>query len=346
MECCLQNGKKWDRMNWNKGFTASYYIGIVDTKTWRDIDRFEVIDGSIKRTDSNLIESADLECTHRLDTETWIRVWLDASQAGSSEHVPLFTGLATSPKINYEGNLATYDLECYSVLKPANDVLLPRGWYATPDIEGTYYIEELLSTLPAPVRFVGNPPRLKDFIIAEDGESNLSMVYKILKAMNWRIRINGYGEIVVCETATEPTIKFDTLENDSITPEFEIEHDWFECPNVFRAVMDDTSAVARDDSEESVLSTVNRGREIWQQETNCDLNDNETIADYALRRLQEEQRNVISVSYDRRFIPDVTVSDVIMLNYPRHNISGLYYITEQTIKLGNGAETSEEVVRA
>lgn len=333
-------------MNWANGFTAKYYVSEIDPITWRDIERFDVISGDIRRTDSNLVESADIECNHRLEGETWVRIWLDAKQIGDSVHTPLFTGLATSPETRYNGNLAFYNMQCYSVLKPASDILLDRGWYANTGISGADYVKSLLEVIPAPVTIVGDSPRLNDYIIAEDGENHLTMAYKILNAINWRLRINGAGEITICEKATEPVARFDTLDYDVIETEIDIEHDWYECPNVFRAVLDDTSATARDDSPDSVLSTVNRGREIWQEENNCNLNENETLAEYAYRRLKEEQQNVVSIKYDRRYNPDVTVGDIVRLNYPKQNAVGLFSVTDQTIKLGYGAQTSEEVVQA
>ena len=109
--------------------------------------------------------------------------------------------------------------------------------------------------------------------------------------------------------------------------------------------MDDTSAVARDDSLTSPLSTVNRGREVWMEERDCDLAENETLAEYAQRRLKEEQRHYLAVDYDRRFNPDVLPSDLIQLGYPKQRIVGNFYVVEQSIELGYGARTSEEVVQ-
>ena len=50
-------------MDYNKGFSAMYYGTFVDPVTWRDTDRFEITGGSVRRTGSDLIESADADCT-------------------------------------------------------------------------------------------------------------------------------------------------------------------------------------------------------------------------------------------------------------------------------------------
>ena len=103
------------------------------------------------------------------------------------------------------------------------------------------------------------------------------------------------------------------------------------------------TAVARDDSEVSALSTVVRGREVWMEETNCDMNDGESIEEYALRRLKEEQARSTAISYSRRFLPDIGPGDLIKLNYPAQSLQGVYKISEQTIELGYGAKMTEEV---
>ena len=331
-------------MNWASGFTASYYVSVVDPDSWRDIDRIEITSGSITRSNSGLRESADVKCTrYDLRRELWVRIWLDAEQGSGNEHVPLFTGLACSPSTEIDGYSHTYPLECYSVLKPAQDVLLQRGWYAPANASGADLVRTLLSVSPAPIVIDGISPLLKQSIVAEDGESNLSMTDKILTAINWRLRIGGDGEIHVCPKATEISATFDPLENDIIEPQVSLEQDWYECPNVFRAVMNELSTIARDEDPGSFLSTVSRGREVWKEDTKCALNDGETIAEYAMRRLKEEQAYAISASYYRRYMPDVCVTDLVRLHHPAQGIDGVFSVTSQTIDLAYGARVSEKV---
>ena len=323
-------------MDWSKGLESRYYATFVDTVTWRDRDRLEITGGTVSRSTSELKESADIECTTRLEDERWIRIWLDPTQNGETEHIALFTGLATSPKTSNSGNFITNTLECYSVLKPLDDILLDRGWYA-PAGSGETVVNDLLSATPAPVIIDGDMPTLKDYIIAESGETNLSMLNKILLALNWRIKITGRGEIHICPLATEPTETFG-IENDCIETEFTKEFDWYESPNVFRATMNDDSVTVKD--KESISK---RGREIWEQEESCNLNVGETLYEYATRRLKERQRVSQKVSYTRRYNPNLYVTDYVKFNYEQ--LDGIYVITSQKIQLGYGADTVEEVRR-
>ncbi|MBR2264229.1 MAG: hypothetical protein IJ917_07825, partial [Firmicutes bacterium] len=93
-------------MDWSKGFSANYYAAVVDPATWKDIEIFEIEDGSISRSESALMESADLKTLrYQTNREQWIRIWLDVKQAGDAAHVALFTGLACSPGRDINGNI-------------------------------------------------------------------------------------------------------------------------------------------------------------------------------------------------------------------------------------------------
>lgn len=335
-------------MDWRKGFSSRYYISIVDRDTWRDIKRIEITGGSIKRSISALRQSADIKVINYQESgEPLIRVWLDAKQDDTSSHTPLFTGLATTPGRDISGRLVSQTLQCYSVLKPADDILLPRGWYAAADMNVVSQIVNLLKVTKAPVEILGETTdlTLKQAVIAEQNETNLSMIEVLLSIINWRMTIDGYGTIKLGPYSSEPSMVLDSIDNDILEPNLRDNYDWYACPNVFRAIDVQTSAVAKDEDPNSPFSIQNRGREIWAEETSCLLNENETLAAYARRRLSESQQIGRSVSYDRRFMPDLNVTDIVRLNYPAQDLVGSFIITDQTINLSFGAKISEEVMQ-
>ena len=171
------------------------------------------------------------------------------------------------------------------------------------------------------------------------------MTDKILSAMGWRMTLDGYGNIYIHPYNLAPVVTFDSLNNDVIEPSLSIEYDWYSCPNVYRAVLDDSYAIARDDDENSILSVPSRGREVWLEDSSAYLQENETLAEYADRMLRQSQQTAMTISYDRRFDPNVYTSDVVRLNYPAQSISGSFVVRSQTIDLGYSAKTSEEVIR-
>ena len=224
-----------------------------------------------------------------------------------------------------------------------DDIILSRGWYAPAGMNGAELVRRLLSVSPAPIVIDDDAPALTESIVAEDGETHLSMSDRILNAMGWILRINGNGTINIMPAPLEPAAGFDPLGNDVIETKIKVSSDWYSCPNVYVAVADNMTGVARDESIDSPLSIQNRGREVWKQETGCKLAANESIAAYAARKLAESQKVQQTASYDRRYIPDVYPGDLVTMNYPQQNLVGVYQVTSQSITLGYGAKTSEQI---
>ena len=330
-------------MDWNKGFSAQYYASFVDPRTWRSTGRLEITGGSIKRVLTGLRQSADIGFVRFNEGESWLRIHMVARQGSISENIPLFTGLSSAPDDDIDGRYITNQVQMYSVLKPAGDVLLQRGYYVAAGADGARKVKELLSASSAPSEIDGVSPTLASSIIAEDGETMLSMAEKVLTAINWRLVIDGEGRIKICPKATEASAVFDPISNDMIEPVMKRTYDWYSCPNVFRGLMDGSFAIARDDDPNSPLSTVSRGREIWKEESSCKLAEGESLPMYVRRRLREEQQISMVVSYDRRYDPNVNASDIVDMRYPKQRIVGKFQVTSQSIELGYGARVSEEV---
>lgn len=330
-------------MDWSSGYTATFYACFVDPQTWLDIGRFEITGGSVSRSEDDLRQSASLSCTDYNEMEErWVRIYMDAEQGGDLTHNALFTGMATSPSRSINGAVIEKDLDCYSVLKACDDILLQRGYYVPAGKNAVSAIQDLLKVTPAPIEVEGESPQVLDAIIAEDDETNLTMIDKILKAINWRMKIEGDGTIVLSPVPDVPAVKMSSELYDILETSLDIKRDWFECPNVFRATMNEMSAIARDDDPDSPLSTVSRGREIWAQDE-ADLADDETLAEYAKRMLKEAQDISEAAKYTRRYLPELNVGDIVRLGYPQ--ISGDFRITSQDIDLTFNGQTSEEVKR-
>ena len=323
-------------MDWNSGYSASYYITIVDPASWRDLRIVDITGGSISKSDSSLMESATVDLTENLG-EAWIRVWLDARQNDGGGRTPLFTGLLQTPATKWQGRIDTYTAECYSVLKAADDILLQRGWYALAGQNGVALAAQLLKAAPAPVEVDGEPPLLASSIVAEDNETNLTMAQRLVYASGWRIRINGDGTIVLCPADTEPICVLDTDTNDIVELSITDEQDLYKCPNVFMATSGDLSYIARDEA-----SIQARGREIWAMENNVTLNAGESIMQYATRRLEEKKAAARTVKYQRRYKPDIAPGDIVELRFPGQSIFGDYSVRKQRIALSYAATVSEE----
>ena len=325
-------------MDWIKGYSASYYMTIVDPSSWRDLRIVDITGGSINKTDTSLMESAQVELTENLG-EAWVRIYLDAKQANGGGRTALFTGLLQTPSTQWNGRIDSYSAECYSVLKAADDVILQRGWYALAGQNGVAIAARLLDATPAPVEVADDPPLLSTSIVAEDGETALTMAQKLVQASGWRMKITGDGTIRLCAPADLPAAILDTQTNDIVELSITDQQDLYSCPNVYLASSGDRTYTARD--EESIER---RGREIWAVEYNVALNAGESIMSYAIRKLEESKAAARQVHYSRRYLPDVTPGDIVQLRFPAQSIFGDYKITKQGISLGYAATVSEDCV--
>lgn len=330
-------------MNWDKGLTATYHMNLVNPVTWRDQDAVKMLSGSTSMTNEGLRQTADITVSSfERKCEKYIRVWLEAEQNGAAARIDLFTGIANAPNESIGTSRTEVNLECYSVLQPVEGVLLERGWYAPAGMPGGDLIRSLLSVTPAPVQIHEGSPVLTDYIIAEDKENRLTMIDKILQAIGWRMKIHGSGLIEVGPMPDKISAVFGE-ERDMIEAPVTPSDTWFQIPNAFRAISGDSAAVAMDNSEDSALSIVNRGREVWDVESDCVLNEGESLEQYALRRLKEEQSKAGSMEYSRRFDPDVLPSDLIRIHYPGYGLVGTFYVESQDIDFDTKLSVSEEV---
>lgn len=331
-------------MDWNRGYSSAFYAKEVDPVTWRDIDEIPITGGTVKRTVGGLRNSATLECLADLGgIEKWVRIYMDVEQDGGYAHEAIFTGLAASPKRSVYASRAERSPDCYSVLKPADDILLPRGWFAIAGQNGGEVVRQLLGVSPAPIVVADGAPALSTTIIAEDGETRLTMADKVLEAIDWYIDIDGNGTINVRPVSAVPVATLDPVTYDVIEVPIKIVEDWYSAPNVYQAISSDMVGIARDDREESPLSVQNRGREVWATESGVTLSAGETIGEYAQRQLKKAQRVRKQASYDRRYIPQVRPGTVINLHYPAQGLDGMYIVASQSIRLGFSARTAENV---
>ena len=324
-------------MNWNEGITSSYYLTGVDPASWLDREKTDIVSGSVDYEETGLRGSAALSTLEPVTG--WVRIYLDALQVGLS-HTPLFTGIATTPEVSIDGQRSEYSVTIYSVLYPAK-AKLPLGYYVAKGADIPNAVKDLLSVTPAPVDVADvDHPLLTDHILAESGDSRLDMVDKLLKIADWRLIVNGDGTIELVPK-NEDTVRTIGQEYDMLDLQATITDDVFEIPNCLRCISGSEAAEAKDEDTEDPLSIPSRGFEIWQQEDNVTLSNTESLAQYTERRLKELQTHAASISYTRRYDPEIRLGDLIELTYDK--INGIYKVTESSYEIGG--RVSEKAVK-
>ena len=51
----------------------------------------------------------------------------------------------------------------------------------------------------------------------------------------------------------------------------------------------------------------------------------------------------MTAEYDRRYMPGIVPGDLVRLHYPEQKLDGVFNVESQSIELGYGAKTSEQV---
>lgn len=330
-------------MDWNQGYAASWRLYSVNQSTWGDADEVSyLVSASITRDcDSSLIEDATISVDQDV-CDGYLRLVLEASNETGPARSVIGTFLVTSPKKSIKGEQITTELECYSVLKPASDKLLTRGWYFPKGGDPIAGACELLEdVLKCPVDPVESDIATSEAIVAEDGETILSMVEYLLEDTDYVIDISEYGRVTIKKKPTISQINFDTWSNDVIMPEITDESDIFDIPNVLR-VSDGNGnyETIRNTDDESSTSINAIGWEKWADEQ-ISLNDEETLLSKGAERLEELSKIVRKISYTREYNPSVRLNDLVTYYLARQNIIGVFRITSQSISIGNGATVDE-----
>ena len=302
-------------MNWSQGYTSKWKLYSVDKETWGEKEEIEkFVSASItKDTDSSLIEDASIS----IDGEPvngYVRIVLEAKGTEGFARIDMGTFLVTSPKRSIKGTLSTIDLQCYSVLKPADDKLLPPGWYFP---EG------------------GDPIAGASTLLSESLQCPVDPTESEIKT----------DEIKVAESIKKKTdeIKatFDTKENDVLMSELSDESDIFDIPNVLR-VSDSNGHYQTlvNDDENSETSVDKLGWEKWSAEQ-LTLDADETLTSKGSERLEKLSKSTRKIDYTREFNPDINVNDMVSFVLPRQGILGSFRIISQSLTIGSGATVKE-----
>ena len=330
-------------MDWNQGYTATFRLYSVNQSTWGDGDEIEnLVSASVtKDNESSLIEDASIS----IDGEPikgYVRLVLEAKNTSGMAKVNLGTFLVTSPKRSINGVLTTIDLECYSVLKPADDKLLPPGWYFPEGGDPIAGASELLSNcLKCPVEPAESDIRTDQVKVAENNETALSMAKYLLEDTDWFIYIDGRGCVSIKKKPDNIVKMFDAYENDVLMPNITDESDIFDIPNILRVT--DSSGnyeTIYNNDEQSDTSIEKLGWEKWSSEQ-LSLDYGETLLGKGGERMEELSKTTRKINYSREFDPDVKLNDVALYMLPKQRIVGTFRIISQSLSIENGIKVSE-----
>lgn len=332
-------------MDWSQGYTSTWRLYYVDQSTWGDGDEIQNINSIsvTKDADSDLIEDANISLDSDIPIKGYVRIVLEAKNTTGASRSAIGTFLVTSPKRSIDISLTTRDLECYSVLKPASDKLMPIGWYFPEGGDPIAGACDLLQqALKCPVVMVESGLKTENIKVAENNETYLSMALYLLYDTGWYIHISPLGEVTIKEKTDEIVTTFDTYDNDVITTDtISDESDIFDIPNILRVTDGQGNyEVIKNEDEQSETSLENLGWEKWASES-ITLDGEKTLLGEGIERMEELSKSKRKITYKREYDPNVNVNDVALYLLPQQGIIGTFRIISQSIEAGDGALISE-----
>lgn len=335
----------------SSSYSVDYTAFTVSAKTWQDgaeidllgIDSIE-FEAALPNADGGSEPPVDT-CTITVGEpvgEQWIRVYAIITQ-DATRTVPLYTGLVTNTRHEWNGATETWKVDLTGPLARASEKLMPVGWWWQTD-PATKAGDLLSENCPAPVTITKPASNMAHPIYAETGETNLTMAQKLCDTCGYRIRVDADGSITVEPEPTKPSLTIDEGGNDIMLENLDDGSDIGEIPNVFRVSTGDGEvAVFRDTDPSSPYSIVKRGREIWAEETGVSLVEGESAATRAMRGLLAKQRSAITANYSREYADGVHAGDLVKLDMPATKLNGLWRVVRTSLQCDVGIIVDEEV---
>lgn len=345
--------------DWTASAGHTYEFWRVNPTTWRDVEPVKnVLSCSITRDDSDLMGSVDMEIDSDIEQEIYIRAYLIVEQppgSGITERFCLSTFLVQSPTRAMNGKRTTRSLTCYPPTIELQDTKPPIGFTVAKGMNIASIAAQLCrSHCRAPIIETSSSAVTSDPVIASDDDSWLTFIKAVLEKGDLEFAIDEWGRFSFPpkrEASALRALWTYTDDNSSVLlPEVTDERDWFGIPNVYEAVMssNDSSVTGRavNDSPSSPISTVNRGREVYERETSPDIGKEnptaEDLSNYARNKLKELSKVERSVDYSHGY-NSVKVGDTVEVNYTRHGYTAKGVVTSQVINCDTACTVEETV---
>lgn len=328
-------------MDWTRPYKVAYLCKRLDRASGVPVADIELHSCSISLADEGVGMSASLEFAKPVLDYPIVRVSARVEQDGSVETVDLFTGHVHCSDKKWGVGDAIGEMEGHGLLEAAKGREVAIGRTIPAKTQRAQMAATLLrEALPkwAQVRVTGESPRLSEPLVAEEGETHLSMAEKLLADCDWHIRRLGDGSFEIAPYGNV-VASIDVKDDDVLLPDITDQRDRFEAVTVLRVIGANGGSVVVKDQETIDLL----GFERWQTERNVSLSDDQTLDGYARSRLSEANDFSRDVSWSREFLPGVCCGDTFKADIVSHGIEGKFRSKTMDITCEAGI-TVDEVV--
>lgn len=344
-------------MDWTASMQQTFEYYIVDPGTWQDSEIIRTVKSCTISRDSEAetLGSASFEITESVG-ECYIRVYLVATQKGVTEKYPLGTFLVQTPSSSFDGKVRAVSMDAYTPLLELKEKLPPIGYSI---LKGQNILsiacDLAVENMRAPVVDTSSSDKLDCDFVADINESWLSFISALVANADYTLDLDELGRVLFSPNQDAALLRPVWTYNDNnssiLYPEFTMDHDLFNVPNVVEVVYSSSNgqycATATNNDRNSPTSIYNRGRQIMRRITDPDLGAEATrtqVKDYAKRVLKQLSSVEYTVSYTHGYCP-VRLGDCVRLNYERAGITDIKAkVISQSIKCEQGCPVTEKAV--
>lgn len=346
-------------IDWTKSMQQTFEYYIVDPYTWQDKKILSnVLSSSIDRDlYKDTLSTATITTTEEIG-ECYIRIYLVAIQNGEKERFSLGTFLVQTPSLDFNGKYGTYNINAYSPLLELKDKLPPIGYFA-PKNKNIMKLSYSLcaENIRAPIIPAKCDELLYDDFIANTNDNWLTFLADLISYAKYKFALDEMGRVlfepVQNSSVLQPVWTFDDDNSSLLYPNITVERDLYGIPNVVEVLYSVPNANGFDnpyitrvknESPNSPISTVNRGREVVHRVTNPSFSGimtEEQIDTYAIELLKSLSTLEFTASYSHGYCP-ARVGDCVYLNYTRAGLNNVKAVIKtQTIECKTGCKISE-----
>ena len=336
-------------LDWQRSYSSAWRVYRVNVETWADGDRVDGIDSiTVTRDatgDAPLMESGTVTVTNAAIPRGWYRIAMVATQDGATERVDVATLELVRNGGKTDHGVPTDSVTARSVLYPASTLELSPSQYAPAGSDGAAYAAALLRlNCVAPVEVVGGGFPLADNVVPSEGESALSVAWRVVDAGGHVIRITGDGTIRVMPRPTAPAITLDGASASLLLPSVDYGDTYDGVPNRFTVREGANRVTVTNEDAASPTSHQQVGYWIDESERNPTRVGGETLDAYARRRLAELSVVRMERTYRRKWWPEVYPLDVVRASLASVRLDGDMRVERQSLACGAGITVTERAV--
>lgn len=349
--------------NWHASMQQTFEFYEVDPDSWADVRKLTHFrTGTLVRDSSQeTLGNANFDIDEIID-EMYVRVYLVVVQNGFTEKFPLGTYLCQSPEKSFNGFVASNRIQAFTPLIELKEKSPELGYSVRRKrniLDAAYNLTR--ENLRAPVVKGKASETLYENFVSNINDTWLKFLTDLLANASHSFDLDEMGRVLFAPiqnaSAMRPVWTYTDDEMSILEPEISLDRDIYNLPNVCEVVYSSgeqtvfSRAVNKDPN--SLISTVNRGREILYRETDPEIGgDSDVIGripqehlDVYTRSLLKQKSSVeFTITYTHGYCP-VRVGDCVLINYQRAGLNNVRAkVTRQSIRLEPGCPVEETAV--